>query len=361
MRHRSLWLVAALALLALAAFLMARDDQKSPAAPEARVQFPRGWDPAAAQRRLQRQVLAAPAEPTPGEHPSPRRPRDPLLAALPATPGKTTLVLEANALFESPIGRLLLDCIRREEGRDVLEELQKSAGIDLRKDLDRIAVSDGVVLASGHFERVRGTELFAGARPRPLGEGAVAYELPTANGRATPVAIWRDQLILLGDTPEQLALAVDRIEGRGPPAPPALDDDATYGELYGVLGPDLIDGMLANGQPELAARLRDVTDRVELHVNAMDDVAMVAEVRGPDAEKLKDLARSLGGALALARLQSQASGEKPLAELLDLARVEPQDGHFTVELAVPMPWLEKQLASCREPRRRAPASAGGEP
>jgi len=105
----------------------------------------------------------------------------------------------------------------------------------------------------------------------------VAFELPGSNGRVAPIALWRDQLILLADTPEQLAQAVDRIEGRGPPAPPALDENATYGELYGVLGSDLIDEILANGQPELAARLRDVADHIDLHVNAMGDVAMVAE------------------------------------------------------------------------------------
>jgi hypothetical protein len=122
----------------------------------------------------------------------------------------------------------------------------------------------------------------------------------------------------------------------------------------------LIDEILANGQPELA-RLRDVADHIDLPVNAMGDVAMVAEVRGPDAEKPKDLARSLGGALALARLQAQASGETSLSELLDLARVVPEGRQFTVELAVPMPWLEKQLASCREPRRRAPGVEGAKP
>jgi hypothetical protein len=279
MRRRSLWLVAAIALLALAAFLMARGDPQSPAATEPRVQFPRGLDSAAAQRRLQRRVLPPPAEPTQGERPPPR-PRDPMLAALPAAPGKTTLVLEANALFESPLGSLLLDCLRREESRDLLEELKESAGIDLRKDLDRIAVSGGVVLASGHFATSSGcagpSSSLAPARvPWAKGRWPSSSLGATGGLRPSPSGGTSSSSSPTRPSSSRRPSTASRGEGHGSRRP--LDENATYGELYGVLGSDLIDEILANGQPELAARLRDVADHIDLHVNAMGDVAMVAE------------------------------------------------------------------------------------
>ncbi len=139
-----------------------------------------------------------------------------------------------------------------------------------------------------------------------------------------------------------------------------MGEDAAYGELYGVLGSDFFDSVLGQSEPELAQRLREVASRVELHANAMGDVAITAQVTGADADKVRALASSFGGLLALGRLKAQASGDKPLAELLDLARVVPRGNRFDLELAVPMAWLENQLAFCKEPRTR-PTEASGAP
>ena len=59
---------------------------------------------------------------------------------------------------------------------------------------------------------------------------------------------------------------------------------------------------------------------MELHVDAMQDVAAVVRVNGQDQAALSDLSRTLGGAVAAGRLQAQASGDRSLAELLDAAR-----------------------------------------
>jgi hypothetical protein len=155
--------------------------------------------------------------------------------------------------------------------------------------------------------------------------------------------------MILGDTEEDLRGAIDRIEGRAPAENPIVSEDQTYGEVYGVLGTDLLTKILGREQPELAKRLQDAVQNVELHVSATGDVGMVAEVGGGDADKVDDLARSMGAALSLARLQAQAQGEHDLAELLDLARVSPQGKRFNLELALPMAFLEKHLAFCRQP------------
>ena len=154
-------------------------------------------------------------------------------------------------------------------------------------------------------------------------------------------------MILFGDTEQELKDALDRIEGRSPAAPPPLDESETYGEVYGVLGSDLLDKVLSQSQPEIAARLKEAARKVSLHVSAMGDVGIVADVEGADEQQAGDLARSLGAALSLGRIKAQAQDEKDLAELLDLAKVSPGGTSFQVELALPMAFLERHLAFCR--------------
>jgi hypothetical protein len=96
----------------------------------------------------------------------------------------------------------------------------------------------------------------------------------------------------------------------------------------------------------LGARLAAAASRIELHVDAMQDVAAVVRVHGEDPAALSDLARTLGGAIAAGRLEAQASGDAKLAELLDGARVSPEDGRFSLELALPAATLERWFEGC---------------
>jgi hypothetical protein len=81
--------------------------------------------------------------------------------------------------------------------------------------------------------------------------------------------------------------------------------------------------------------------------------------RGPDGEKVTDW-EVLGAALSLARLKAQADVDEKLSELLDYARVSPGGTGFSLELALPMAFLDKHLAFCREPSLAA-ADAGAGP
>jgi hypothetical protein len=71
-------------------------------------------------------------------------------------------------------------------------------------------------------------------------------------------------------------------------------------------------------------------------------------VKGPNADKVTDLGKSLGGALSLARMKAQAEGDEKLAQLLDFAKVRPDGDEFKLELAVPLEAIKQQLAFCRE-------------
>jgi hypothetical protein len=87
---------------------------------------------------------------------------------------------------------------------------------------------------------------------------------------------------------------------------------------------------------------------VELHVDASEDVAITAEVAGGVGSEIEDLAKSLGGALSLARLKAQADGEEKLAELLDYAKIRPNGGQFSLDLALPLDVLIRQMGPCRK-------------
>ena len=170
------------------------------------------------------------------------------------------------------------------------------------------------------------------------------------------VGVWNNQLVMLGRTPDEVKEAIDRVEGRGPDEPSVIPEGSTYGEMYGVMSVEHLTRLLGPDQAELAQRLRDVAQNVELHVDATSDVALVAEVKGSDEDKVTDLGKSLGAALALARMRAQAEGQKDVAQLLDFANVRPDGDSFKLEMAVPLEALKERLAFCKEERQAADAS-----
>jgi hypothetical protein len=366
MRRQRVWLVLAVVLFALGAALMfwGQGDVPQPSTPQ--VEFPRRLRGREVERMTARRTrpLPPPAAETAGPPPQ----RDPLLAALPRGKGRTALVFEANALRHSPVGELLLACMLRDGGSG-LAQLKERTGVDPLQDLDRLVVTDDGVILSGNFGKARLSELLEGSDSRQYGEGARLYTptVPAAADGAEPrehpsVASWNDQLLVFSRNPDGAREVVDRVEGRaGADEAPLIDEESTYGEMYGVVSVAQLSKMLGNAQPELLARLGEVADSVELHVDARSDVAVVAEVKGSDADKVADLGKSLGAALSVARLQAQAEGQKELVELLDFARVRPDDGTFQLEVALPLAYLQQKLASCGEERRAAQsARSGGE-
>lgn len=364
MRRQRVWLVLAAVLFALGAALMlwGQGDEEKPEA--ARVEFPRQLRQREVERMTARRTRQAPPPAAVGG--TLPQPRDPLLAALPRGKGRTALVFEANALRHSPVGELLLDCMLRDGGSG-LARLRERTGVDPLQDLDRLVVTDDGVILSGNFGKARLAELLEGSESRQYGEGARLYAptLPPSADGAEPrerpsMASWNDQLLVFSRDPDGARQVVDRVEGRaGADEAPLIDEESTYGEMYGVVSVAQLSKMLGNEQPELLARLGEVAQSVELHVDARSDVALVAQVKGGDADKVADLGKSLGAALSVARLRAQAEGQKELVELLDFARVRPDDGTFQLELALPLAYLQQKLGSCAEERRAAEAARDG--
>ncbi|MBU8894488.1 hypothetical protein DRW03_08195 [Corallococcus sp. H22C18031201] len=358
-RRRWIWVGLAALLFILAALLMFTGQGDDAAiAQEPSVEFPRRMRSQDRLRADQRRTFIMPVDAgTRAE--GPPRPRDPVLAALPRGEGHTAVVIEANAVRNSPLGELLMDCLMRDGGKP-LDEFRRVSGLDPLQDLDRIVITDEGLILSGNFAKARFKELLGERTSADYGQGARVYEpgamsVPLADGgtmrgqMGSSVGTWNDQMMVVGRSSDSVKTVIDRMEGRGSDEPPAISENSTYGEMYGVLGVEQMAKILAADQPELAQRLRDVAQNVELHMDTRSDVALVAEIRGPDAEKVTDLGKSLGAALSVARLKAQAQDDKTLAQLMDFARVEPDGNSFKLEMAVPIDVIRERLAWCRQP------------
>ena len=373
-RRRLAFLAAALVLFGLAAFLMARGDDAAEPEEKKVIEFPRSLRPAEVQRMNSRRTGIGPAVPLAVEKsadlnppPPPPQAADPVLAALGAGgDSKSAIVIEANALRYSPVGELLLECLKNRDGGRRLERLKKLSGINPVEDVDRLALGDDVVIVSGQFAKARWGQLFPGMLPSPYGEHGTIFkadpnapQVPGAPRRGPDeIAAWKEQLLVMGKA-GKVEATLDRLEGRGGQGKQLLTEQETYGEIYGVLSPDAVGQLHGEDQQELAKRFSSAAQRVELHVDATSDVAMTAEIKGEDGQQVQDLGKSLGAALSLGRLKMQSDGQKDAAELMDLARVV-RRGHdedsFRLEMAVPLPWIQKRLAFCKERNLANPES-----
>jgi hypothetical protein len=334
--RRRLWLVVAIVLFAAAAFLMSRGDAPRPE-PRAKVEFPRHLRQAEYERMERRRTLPAAALPAGAEQPDRAPVLDPLLTALPAVPGKSAVVFEANALRHSPLGELFLNCFLTEDDR---LEMREELGFDPLEDIDRVAFGgDGVMLVSGHFGAAKWEELQPDATFEPWGDKARFLRSRADGAGGESVAVWGEELVLVGDDRASLEAAID--------------ESATYGEIYGVIAAEQLAEMLPPDQTGLRQRILEAAERIELHVDASGDVAIAADVRGPEADQVRDLGKSLGAALSLARIKAMAEGEDELVQLLEHARVQPLGDSFALELALPLALLEEHLGDAcrkREPR-----------
>lgn len=360
-RSRGAWLAVAGALLALSAWLMSRGDREKPTVRPPKVEFRRNSTPEESLRNQKRRTLAPLPAPSAGAEGFVKR-RDPMLVALPVDPKRSAMVFELSALKEAPIMGIWLDCLlaRGEDDRDRrgIERFKDKLGIDPLEDLERIAVSSEKVIlmqgavAGATFDPDEWTS-------RTYGERGIVYE-NRESGRV--VAMWGDDMMIASgetDTPDAVEEAIDRLESQDPTQRPILEDWQAYGDVYGVLSPDDLSKMFPEDQAALAERVRQVVERVDIHVDASDDVALVADVNGPGEDELVDLSKSFGAALAVGRIKAQNDGDERLAQLLDFAKVkQARGGQFSLDVALPIDVL-KDLGPCRKdrPARAAPADA----
>jgi len=355
-RHLAL----AAVLLAAAALLMSVGAREPTRTEKPDVEFPVRMRAEEQKRMERRATLALPAPrgesaPAPAPAPEPAL-RDPFLVGLPVEEGEPVVVFEANALRHSRLGELFVACVLARDP-DTFAEVERAIGVDPLKDIDRVAFVGGAMVVSGFFDRLKPSVLDAEGRPAAYGEAGRLW-IPDPRGGTVPdpgrpaIALWKDQLLVVSDDPDALRRSIDQLEGRAPVPDAGIPDDMAYGEVYGAIPGEAARRLFGRDERGLGERLAAVASRIELHVDAQSDLAAVVRVRGDDAEGLSDLGKSIGAALAVARVQAQATDDTRFADLLASARVQDRGGALAIELAVPAERLESWFRDCGPARAR---------
>lgn len=341
MKRYGLLLLAA-ALLGLAALLMA--PPKQPRAAPREVEFPRYQRPHEIARQSARARVPSVLQRADAGEPlgaTSEAAFDPVHVALAG--GHVALVLEARVLRDSPIGRKLLACLSPQHLAG-LADIEDHIGFDPIERVERIGVtssaadSEPVLVLSGDFQ---GVNLSFPGPDSPVFE-AYGKRTRLAKNNQQAAALWDESTFVIGNVEPVLAI-VRRLEGEDPLGD-AFPADEAYGEVYGAISGAALRELVPSAYRE---RVRDAAERVLLHVDATDDLLLVADVRG-EPSQVSDLGTALGGALALGRLQAAKDNEALLGELLDQSRVVPGEGGFLLEMALPLAAIEEQLGACAQ-------------
>jgi hypothetical protein len=273
--------------------------------------------------------------------------RDPLIVALPNDKKKSTVVFEIAGLRDSPVGKAWLDCLMKRDGQRGLDKFQSEFGINPIEDIERVAISSAPLMILS----VTGNKLDfdrQGFSKRTFGSQGAIYERPPSR---EVFATWGDSMVLTAPNAKAIEEAIARLES-GEPSEPAIPEWSRYGDIYGSISPSELSDMMPDAQDGLVAKVREAVERVDLHVDASEDVALVADVEGPGEEDIGDLGKSFGAALSLARLKAQSDGDDKLAELLDYAAVHPRGNRFALDVALPFDLL-KEMGPCRKQKENA--------
>ncbi|MFO0601049.1 MAG: hypothetical protein U0228_37415 [Myxococcaceae bacterium] len=365
-RRRSpvVWLVLAALLLAGGAWLM-RGAEPPPHVSPQQVNLPTYMSRDEKRRSEERRTWVAPVIDAGVAVQEPARPRDPVMALMPAEVKRGVVVAEFNAIMNSELAPKMTECLFGDgEGGGFLGEL-RDAGLDPTTKIDRVAMIDNSMVVTGDFRNAQWKK-FLSQDPvtKDYGKQGQIHEITIADGGTESFATWGGTMFIAGENEEDLRRVLDRLEGSGPPVTnPVLDESMAYGELYGVMPADPIARMVEKSDPRLADLVRQSASQLQLHMDVGHDVGMVADIAPSNAASSDELRRSLGAALSVARMKAVAEGKKDEAELLDMARVHPAEngGGFRLEAGLPHDFMVKALDECianRKREREQPADAG---
>ncbi|HEY1099523.1 MAG TPA: hypothetical protein VGF99_11375 [Myxococcota bacterium] len=335
MRKKQVWILVAIAVVALVlAAVLGRvgkvDDAVVAATTKKPVDYPRDR----ALRALRERARATPPAADAGTPSTTKRSSDRLTRAL-SSPGKDgAVVFEVNALRHSALVEKLLACRQKQAGDDAagLTALKEQLGIDVTEDVDRVALDSEVLVASGFFEALKvPAELGEGT---PWGDAGRIYAMTDSSGKPAYMARAGNDLVMTSTDEAQLKAAIDRAEGRT--ATEAwFPDGVEGGEVYGLVGADMIKGLLTSTGDSRFAGVADLLTTSALRVAVDDDAALSVDIGARTPDDADDIARALGGAIAVARSDARSRGDTELVALLEQARIVPHDdGSIAFDVAV---------------------------
>jgi hypothetical protein len=244
------------------------------------------------------------------------------MAAFVLAPAGTVGLVHVNALFNTPLFERLKECLPEDFHR--LEDASKEMGVDLTRDVDRVAVVPGGGMAvSGFFEGKPVAETMI-SRGGPVDRRE--YRGQTIVSSGDRCAAQMGNLVLLSPSGKCDAM-IDR--ALNPPAEGAQEE--LYGDMF--VRTDLKQVRGANAPPELQ-QLIDALEGVTIRANVWDSVALTVEGAPRNQKDARDLARLARGAVAMVKGQLDDE-DVELQALADLAQVSSRKDKLEVNVAVP--------------------------
>lgn len=296
-------------------------------------------------------------DPTPAAAPAPAAAEPPerrSLRAIVSGEGPAGRV-EVGRLLRRPVGQAALGCLRRRADED--PEALAYAELMLAS-VDRVSFRRDVRVVEGEVTHPALLERFYGGSTtlRPAGRESwvVTQPGPTPDGAhrpSPPAGIVGDALLVEGDFGFDAESWVEAFEDAPPDAGPlaALEGPS---DIALLIGADELETVRRGVSPWIQ-RILERVERVELRVDATDDVRVEIDLHTPHP---KTAAAAFGAALLAARAAGAFGPPMPaeLAELLSHSEMDALDGIARLTTTLSADEVVELVPECRASRRRAP-------
>jgi len=249
------------------------------------------------------------------------------MTSLVLQPSHSVALVHVNALLNTPLFDRIRQCLPEQWGQ--FTETAARMGIDLERDVDRLAMSQDGMALSGFFEG------------KPIARTIAGLWRDAEERQYRGQSIWISKHagiaqagnLLLTGTADSMERLVDRALD---PPPQGADPYDVYGDVF--MRSDLTDlrgSGSAGGSRDPAQAILDGLSGVTVRANVWDMVALSIEGKPQVGRNVADLAAMARGAISLAREQLDPS-EVELATLAELAKVTGSGDALNIDLALPM-------------------------
>lgn len=271
---------------------------------------------------------------------------------------RALLSVQVNAIQNSPLAQKIIHC-REQESSQTYAQVKEKLGIDISQDIDRMAIGENVVVMSGFFSDLKIPEEFG--EGEKYDENSEIYSI-TADSSEDPqmekdsmyLAKIDDQILLMGDSREDIEASIDRMNKPDENFTDPLEGQINASDMGGFIGPGFIKELATGSTDQSDPLVQQIADTVGMgsfSANVGDEVMMSADLTAGmgDSDKAKDLAQSIAGGIAAMRLQAAKDGDKDLLEMLELARVKQveENGELSpninLDLAIPAHQILKAM------------------
>ena len=330
---RALYLMTAIVLVFLGGFLASRQNGEPQQGDgqqlrQSEIRFPRQTRPSRNVRSLSKTQPTASKPATAIQEPGL------LEKAIDASDLNPFVFVEFNGLQHNPLAESLMDCHAATIDQTVNETLNRF-GVDLKRDIDRLAFAPDLFAVSGFFDNFEVTEESMGDvdfEREPYGSNA---EVLTRQGAF--LGRIGNQMLVMSRKKEAVLAAIDRAEGNRPVGT-APRFDGVGGDLYGqIAGQWLkpIHQIIAQNVGEDAFE-GDVIERAMVRSFVQDHVALSADLQVKNVGQTDELLSIARAAVSAARFDAMRSGNQNAAFILDRINLhKTARGQIGLDLALP--------------------------